>query len=89
MCVTADFMEQNPAHKNNAITFVLFIVAEQKRTISNVKFATYFSYTMNGISVLNTGIQLLQAHYDLHNNSVPRKHHRADTCTMKRLLQVG
>lgn len=31
MCIAANFMEQNLAHKNNAIMFVLFIVMEQEK----------------------------------------------------------
>lgn len=43
ICVTENFMEQNPAHKNDAVIFVLFIVrtCSKKRTISNVEFATF------------------------------------------------
>jgi hypothetical protein len=87
-CITENFMEKNLAHKNNAITFVMSIVMWQEKNDLKVKFATYFSYTMNEISVLNTGIQILQAQYDLRNNSVPRKHHTAEACTINRLFQV-
>jgi hypothetical protein len=31
MYITAKFMEQNLAHKNNAIIFILFIVMEQEK----------------------------------------------------------